>query len=39
MKERKILSAIYEQIENELPPTLEYKKMQIRLFVEVINKN
>lgn len=39
MKERKILSAIYEQIENELTKTLEYKKMQIRLFVEVINKN
>lgn len=34
MKEKEILSAIYEQIENELPPTLKYKSMQDNLIKE-----
>lgn len=34
MKEKEILSAIYEQIENELPPTLKYKSMQGNLIKE-----
>lgn len=34
MEEKEILSAIYEKIENELPPTLKYKSMQDNLVVE-----
>lgn len=34
MKEKEILSAVYEQLENELPPTPKYEKMQSSLISE-----
>lgn len=34
MGEKEILSAIYEKIENELPPTLKYQSMQDNLIKE-----
>lgn len=44
MREKEILSAVYEQLENELPPTLKYEKMQNSLisktnkFLQVIGE-
>lgn len=37
MENKRILSAIYEQFENELPPTQKYKDLQSNLISETNN--